>query len=50
MITNSVYITQNSPNRSLNGKLFGPLQQLDVAIDLGVINNTFREHIHPQNS
>lgn len=47
-VTNSVYITQNSPNRSLNGKLFGPLQQIDVAIDLGVINNTFREHIHPQ--
>lgn len=47
-VTNDVYITSNSPTRSLNGKLYGPNQQLNVAIDLGVLNNTFREHIHPQ--
>ena len=47
-VTNDVYITSNSPIRSLNGKLFGPNQQLNVAIDLGVLNNTFREYIHPQ--
>lgn len=47
-VTNSVYITQNSPTRRFNGKLYGPVQQMDVALDLGVINNTFRQHIHPQ--
>lgn len=47
-VTNDVYITSNSPTRRLNGLLYGPLQQLNVAIDLGVINNTFKEHIHPQ--
>lgn len=47
-VTNSVYITHSSPTKKLNGKLYGPVQQIDVAIDLGVINNTFREHIHPQ--
>ena len=47
-VTNQVYITPNSPSRSLNGKLYNAVQQLNVAINLGTINNTFQNHIHPQ--
>ena len=47
-VTNQVYITPNSPSRTLNGKLYNAVQQLNVAINLGTINNTFQNHIHPQ--
>lgn len=47
-VTNDVYINQNSPTQSFNGKLYGPTQQLNVSIDLGSINGTFRQYVHPQ--
>lgn len=47
-VTNSVYINRNSPTQQLNGKLYGPTQQLNVSIDLGTINNSFRQYVHPQ--
>ena len=47
-VTPNVYITDNSPQPKLLGTQYGPLQQLNVAIDLGDINNTFERFIHPQ--
>lgn len=47
-VSSMVYIADNSPNKVFNGKLYGPLQQLNVAIDLGKVNQTFERFIHPQ--
>ena len=47
-VSNQVYIAANSPTKKFNGTLYGPNQQMNVAINLGTINSTFQDYVHPQ--
>ena len=47
-VTPNVYLNKLSPRGVFDGKAYGVNQQIDVAIDLGTVNNTFKRHIHPQ--